>query len=436
MRRTTAKERRSVGRSGAWILEHLGGNWIIGMLLVASVVAMVTHRIGMPYSVGLVLAGIGLAILPIGFVAPLTPDLIFFIFLPPLVFEAAIQIPWQPFRRELPLLLALVTVGVALAAVVVAVGMHWVVGWSWIGAGLFGVLIAATDPVSVIAMMKQVAVPKRLHLLVESESLLNDGVAAVAFAVLVAISAGAGASVPEIGVELVTVIVGGVVMGAAVALPLVWIAGRTRDRLVEVTLTTTIAFGSFWAAEHIHVSGVLATLTAGLIVGNYGFLGSFATENRSAMVGFWDFAAFLVNSFVFLLIGGSEAGMDVGAVLGIAAFAFILSLLGRALAVYPLSALFRRTGLWVPAKYQHVLVWGGLRGALALALALALPATIPERVEIITVAFVVVAASIFLQGLTVPRLIAALGLIQGKPDDQGTSTVSSAIGASSGQSSV
>ena len=143
-----------------------------------------------------------------------------------------------------------------------------------------------------------------------------------------------------------------------------------------------------------------------------------------------------MNSFVFLLIGGREAAVDVGAVIGIAAFAFILSLLGRALAVYPLSALFRRSKLWVPGGYQHVLVWGGLRGALALALALALPATIAERVEIITVAFVVVAASIFLQGTTVPRLIAALGLIQPSPEDQGTSTVSSATGSVSGQSSV
>ncbi len=405
-------KRGGVTGNGGSKVEQLGGSWLILLLAVASLVAMVSHRIGMPYSVGLVLAGLGLAALPIGFQAPLTPELIFSIFLPPLVFEAAIQIPWRPFRRELPLLLALVTLGVALAAGVVAVGMHALVGWSWIGAALFGVLIAATDPVSVIAMMKQVAVPPRLHLLVESESLLNDGVAAVGFAVLVAIAAGAGTSAPVVAVELATVIGGGVLVGAAVALPIVWLAGQTRDRLVEITLTTIIAYGSFWAAEHIHVSGVLATLTAGLIVGNYGFLGSFADENRQAMLGFWDYAAFLVNSFVFLLIGGREAAIDLGAVVGIAAVAFVLSLLGRALAIYPLSALFRRGSLAVPAGYQHVLVWGGLRGALALALALALPATIPERVEIITVAFVVVAVSIFLQGTTVPRLIAWLGLIQ------------------------
>lgn len=393
-------------------MESLGGTWLILLLLVASVVAMITRRIGMPYSVGLVLAGIGLAVLPIGFEAPLTPELIFSIFLPPLIFEAAIQIPWKPFRKELPLLLLLVTVGVVLAAGVVAFGMHHLAGWSWIGAGLFGVLIAATDPVSVIAMFRTVPVPHRLHLLVESESLLNDGVAAVGFTVLVAVAAGADTTAPAIAGDLLLVIGGGILVGAGVALPIVWIAGQTRDRLVEITLTTIIAWGSFWAAEYIHVSGVLATLTAGLVVGNYGFIGSFADENRREVLGFWEYAAFLVNSLVFLLIGGREADVDFLAVLGIAAAAFALQLGGRAAAVYPLSALFRPTALKVPGGYQHVLVWGGLRGALSLALALAIPATVAERGEIITVAFVVVAFSIFLQGLTVPRLIAWLGLVR------------------------
>ena len=404
-------------------MEDFGGEWLFVLLLVASVVAMVTRRIGMPYSVGLVLAGVALALTPgVGFEAPLTPELIFSIFLPPLVFEAAIQIPWKPFRKEMPLLLALVTVGVVLAAGVVAVGMHLVAGWSWIGAALFGVLIAATDPVSVIAMFRTVPVPHRLHLLVESESLLNDGVAAVAFTVLVAIAAGGAASAPAIGGQLAVVIGGGVLMGAAVALPVVFLAGQTRDRLVEITLTTLIAWGSFWAAEHFHFSGVLATLTAGLIVGNYGFIGSFADENRSEVLGFWEYAAFLVNSLVFLLIGGREATMALGSVVGIAAVAFVLQLAGRAAAVYPLASVFRRGALRVPGGYQHVLVWGGLRGALSLALALALPATVPERGEIITVAFAVVAVSIFLQGLTVPRLIAWLGLVR-KDDLDATETI-------------
>jgi CPA1 family monovalent cation:H+ antiporter len=117
---------------------------LLGILLfVSSLVAMVTRRLNLPYSVGLVTAGIILALLPFGLEMPLTPELVFSVFLPPLVFEAAIQIPWRPFRRELPVLLLLVTVGVLLAAAIVAVGMHYLIGWSWIGAAFFGVLIAA-----------------------------------------------------------------------------------------------------------------------------------------------------------------------------------------------------------------------------------------------------------------------------------------------------
>lgn len=173
------------------------------MLFVASLVAMLTRRIGMPYSVGLVIAGFGLALTPLGADFKLTPELIMQVFLPPLVFEAAIQIQWRPFKREMPLLLALVTVGVVLAAALVATGMHYLAGWGWLGAAFFGVLIAATDPVSVIAMFKEVKVDHRLHLLVESESLLNDGVAALGFALLLGIAAGGQVGAASIGGSLV-----------------------------------------------------------------------------------------------------------------------------------------------------------------------------------------------------------------------------------------
>lgn len=389
-----------------------------GLLLLASLVAMITRRLDMPYSVGLVVAGIALALLPLQIPLPLTPELIFFVFLPPLVFEAAIQIPWRPLRREMPLLLALVTIGVVLAAGVVAVGMHYWSGWSWIGAALFGVLIAATDPVSVIAAFKALRVEHRLHLLVESESLLNDGVAAVGFAILAGVAAGEAAGPAAIGIKLVTTVFGGIACGLVVAVPLVLIAGRTTDRLVEITLTMVIAYGSFLLAEEFHMSGVLATLTAGLIVGNYGFLGSISADGRQGVLNHWEYVAFLINSLIFILIGGREAAMPLLAVLEAAVAATLLSLLGRAAAVYPVMLVFRRTALAVPSAYQHVLFWGGLRGALALALALGLPASIPERDTIIAVAFAVVAFSIFVQGLTMPPMIRRLGLIARAHDDE------------------
>ncbi len=386
------------------------------MLFIASLVAMATHRLKLPYSVGLVVAGIALALFAPGSTPPLTPELIFFVFLPPLVFEAAIQIPWKPLGREMPLLLALVTLGVIFAAGVVAVGMHYWIGWSWLGAGLFGVLIAATDPVSVIAAFKQLRVQPRLHLLVEAESLLNDGVAAVGFAILAALAAGAPAEGGAIAGKLLLTVFGGIAAGAGVAVPLIFVAGRTRDRLVEITLTMLIAYGSFLLAEHFHASGVLATLTAGLIVGNWGFLGPISEDGRRGVLHHWEFTAFLINSLIFILIGGREAKTPILTVLEAAAAATLLSLIGRAVGVYPVMAAFKHTRLCVPWAYKHVLFWGGLRGALALALALALPREIAERGQIITVAFAVVAFSIFVQGLTMPWMIHRLGLIEKDPE--------------------
>jgi CPA1 family monovalent cation:H+ antiporter len=383
-------------------------------LFVACLVAMVTRRLKLPYSAGLVAAGLMLALLPLGFEVRLTPELIFTIFLPPLIFEAAIQIPWAPLRRELPLLLVLVTFGVLLAALIVAAGMHWLVGWSWLGAAFFGILVAATDPVSVIALFRDIPVQPRLHLLVEAESLLNDGVAAVGFVVLVAIAGGAPLTLPFVAGKLLVTALGGVAAGAAVALPLLLLAGRTEDRLVEITLTTLAAFGAFLLAEHFHTSGVLAGLTAGLLVGNVGWMGSISDSSRPNVLYFWDYAAFLANSFIFILIGAAMAGTSWLPVLEAAAIAILLAMAGRAATVYPVAALFRGSALALPAPYQHVLWWGGLRGALALALALALPASVAEREQIIAVAFAIVAFSVFVQGLTMGPLIGRLGLVERK----------------------
>jgi CPA1 family monovalent cation:H+ antiporter len=381
------------------------------LLIVACLIAILTRRFGWPYIVGLVAAGIGIAWLPNAPQLPLSRDLIFYVFLPPLVFEAALQLEWPRFRRELPVTLTLAFIGVALAAGLVAVGMHWLIGWSWIGAALFGVLIAATDPVSVIASFRELKVQPRLAMLVESESLLNDGVAAVGFAVLAAVAAGGAATVGSVVPSFLWTLFGGILIGGAVAAAVLVIAGRTSDHLVEIALTTVAAYASFLGAEHFHASGVLASLTAGLVVGNVGAMGSISDEGRGHVLAAWEYFAFLANSFVFLLIGFHEASQPIHQ-LGwkVGAAAVLLVLIGRAVAVYPLSALFGRSTVAVPTPYQHVLFWGGLRGALALALALALPAEVPERLAIIVTAFLVVAFSIFVQGLTMPWLVRRLRL--------------------------
>ena len=383
------------------------------LLLVACLIAMVSRRIGLPYSVGLVAAGVAIAFIPNTPTLPLSRDLIFNILLPPLVFEAALQLPWRSFRRELPVVVTLAFFGVALAAAIVAAGMHFGLGWSWLGAALFGVLIAATDPVAVIAAFKEMNAEERLSMLVESESLLNDGVVAVAFAVLVGIATGASAGIGSIVPSFLWTLFGGALIGAAVSAVILLLAGRTRDHLVEITLTTLAAYGSFLMAERVHASGVLASLTAGLMIGNLGRMGSISDEGRPHVLSAWEFFAFLANSFVFLLIGIQEAGVPVNRLGYVtAASAILLVLVGRAATIYPLALLFRATKLKVSFPYQHVPFWGGLRGALALALALTVPASVPERVPIIITAFVVVAFSIFVQGLTMPWLVNRFGLTE------------------------
>lgn len=375
------------------------------LLIVASLVAMISRRIGLPYTAGLVLAGIALAFLPVGANLPLSRELIFNVFLPPLIFEAALQLRWRRFREELPLTVVLAFLGVAISALLVTAGMHWLLGWSWLGAAFFGVLIAATDPVSVIAAFKEMKAEPRLSMVVESESLLNDGVAAVGFAILISVAEGGGLSVGGIATSLLWTVFGGVAIGGAIAFVVLTVAGRTEDHLVEVTLTTVIAWASFLLAEHVHASGVFAALAAGIIVGAFGPRGSISVAGRQHVQDFWAYAAFLANSCLFLLIGSHEAHQPIALVSGALVAGILLTLLGRAAAVYPLAALFARTGLRLPATYQHVLVWGGLRGAVGLALALAVPATVAERGAIVVVTFGVVAFSIFAQGLTMPPLL-------------------------------
>lgn len=384
----------------------------LSLLLVASAVAILTRRLRVPYSVGLVFAGILLAFFPLYTTIPFTKDLIFNLFLPPLVFEAAIAISWKELRKEFLLVLILASVGVCLSAAVTALGMRYLLGWPMISALLFGALIAATDPVSVIATFNEAGVHSRIRLLVETESLLNDGTAAVAFAVILAAAVGGAPTVGGIAGKLVVTVGGGVLCGALVAVLIVLLAGRTGDSLVKFTLTTVIAYGSFLIAEHFHFSGILATLTAGLLVGNLGHLGATAPRNGEAIHAYWEYLGFLANSFIFIVIGVQVSLQNFKSVLLPTIVAILFVLVGRACAVYPCCALFARSELRVQGKHQFILFWGGLRGALALALSIGLPDWVPQRNLIISVTFAVVAFSIFVQGLSMTPLLRRVGEIR------------------------
>ena len=383
------------------------------LLLIAAVVAMLTRRLRFPYSVGLVLAGIALVLLPIAPPIHIPNEVIYNSLLPPLLFEAAFYLRWEKLRPQLPLIVTLAVFGVAIGGGVSAAGIHFLSGWPWATALVFGALIAATDPVSVLATFREAREHGRLALLIESESLLNDGVAAVAFAVTVALAMALPLSPLDIAARLSGSVAGAIACGAAVAGAALFLMGQSKDHLVELTFTTIAAWGSFLLAEQLHASGVLAVIVAGLIMGNIGPLGVISDQGRESVRIFWEYAAFVANSIVFLLIGIYQAqlyrtgGLPFG--WRIATIAAFVVLAGRAISVYILCGLFHRTRLRVKIRHQHALVWGGLRGALALALALGLPEDLPNRLDIIEASFAVVAFSVFAQGLTMPLLLRKIG---------------------------
>lgn len=397
---------------------------VVLLLSVAMLVAIGARQIKLPYTVGLVVVGAALTISHTDFGPHLTHDLIYDLILPPLLFEAALSIPWRELRRDGPPILALSTLGTVIAAAAVASGMTWLLGWPPASALVYGSLIAATDPVAIIAMFKDNKIHGRMRLLVEAESLMNDGAAAVLFAVTLGWAVAGNAE--QVGWEtvgtLARIVLGGIGVGAVCGGAAILLAGRASEHLVEAALTTIAAFSSFLIAERLHVSGVLATVTAGLMMGNLGLLSaedkSYLTrKGREFVVSFWEYAAFVANSVVFLMIGIDVAGApfeSYGPKLIVGAIS--IGLVGRALTVYPISMAFLRSRWVVTFPEQHVLWWGGLRGALGLALALSLPPSLPMRDEIMMATFAVVGFSIVIQGLTMPVLLRRLGFLKEQYD--------------------
>jgi CPA1 family monovalent cation:H+ antiporter len=394
---------------------------IIGLLIIAVLVALAARWLKLPYTVGLVFVGIIMAATQSPTDLQLTPDFIFEFILPPLLFEAALNIHWRELQRDFSIVLSLAIFGTVIAASVITAGLV-ALGWPLKSAAMFGILIAATDPVAVIAMFKDNGVGGRLRLLTEAESLFNDGVAAVLFILALGWATDGDISAAhDVEVFLITV-GGGIFLGALCAGAALAIAGQTGDHLVESTITAVTAFGSFQLAQYFQCSGVLATITAGLLIGNFGVLAGdeqsqMTAQGREFALALWEFIAFIANSLVFLLIGVTVAKIPFSQ-LGFAALGgiILLVLLGRAAGVYPLCFLFTKSRHAVSLGEQHVLWWGGLKGALGLALAMALPLTLPFRNEILIATFGVVSFSIIAQGLTMPLLLKRLGFIEARPN--------------------
>lgn len=394
------------------LMEILNVGQLEILLVAAAFIVLISRKIRIPYTVGLVLGGAVLASLGILDGVSFTKDLVFGVLLPPLIFEGAFFIEWKQLRVELLPVLVLATVGVLVTAAVVTTGMYLAGTWSFAAALLYGALISATDPVSVIALFKELKTHGRLRLLVEAESLFNDGAAAGLFAVAMLTTEGAHPSISLVSTAFVQEVGGGLLTGVVVGIVAVFCVRRTMDHLVQLTFTATAAFGAFLAADYLHFSGVLAVLVCGLIVGTLGEIGCDDPDGRIAVNAFWEFGAFVANLIVFLLIGAREHDLWEVMVhhIGLVGLGIAFTLLGRIVSVYGLSACFCRSRWKIDLRHQHVLVWGGLRGALSLALALSLPEGFAFREEIIAVTFGVVAFSLIVQGMTMAPLMRRLKL--------------------------
>ncbi|MBK6430295.1 Na+/H+ antiporter [Candidatus Amarolinea dominans] len=345
---------------------------IIELLLVASLVAILVRRLRVPYTVALVLVGLVLT-LQQPLELSLTPELILALLVPPLVFEAAFHINFTELRRNLPGILLLAVVGVILSTLIVGGAVSLVTPLSLPIALVFGALISATDPVAVVALFRALGAPRRLALLVEGESLLNDGTAIVLFNLVLAAALTGHFDLLNGVADFLRVSAGGVVVGLALGWIAAQIIARVDDYLIETTLTTVLAFGAYLVAERLHFSGVLAVVVAGLVNGNIGPQGMSPTT-RIVLFNFWEYVAFLANSFIFLLIGLQVNVPTLLANWQPIAWAIVAVLAARSIVTYSLGWVVNRFSDPLPLRWLHVLNWGGLRGAIALALALSLPA--------------------------------------------------------------
>lgn len=381
------------------------------LIVIASVVAMIGRYIKIPYALALVITGLLVGpshILP---QVHLDPHILFTVFLPPLLFESAIHMRVSLLRDNWKPVTIYAFAGTIASTFIVGFLVSWLLKIPILSALVFGALISPTDPISVISIFKQLGVGKRLSLMIEAESLFNDGVAIVIFSLLVNLALGGSISFVSSLESFFIVVLGGAGIGGLIGFFASRLTREFDDHLLEITMTTIVAFGSYLAAESAGVSGVIAVVTAGLLMGSYGMRTGMSPTTKLSVSSFWEYAAFVVNSIVFLIVGFEVTVVHLSAAIPAVVAAFVSVLIGRAVAIYGLSPLINSMhGGDVPLAWQHVFFWGGFRGAIPMALVIGLGRNFPGRDELVVMTFGVVLISLLLQGLTLKPLMKKIGI--------------------------
>lgn len=410
---------------------------LLVVFMIAGGVGVFVAKIGrFPYTVALLLAGIGVSITHTVFGIPifgitLSHDLILLVLLPPLLFEGAATTDLGSFRENFPPIITLSVVGLILSIIVLGALGRFAFGFPILIALLFAAMILPTDPVSVLALFDELGAPERLSTLVEGESLVNDGTGVVIFSALFAIirSAGPNTDLSTLltierlvgtAFDIVVASAGGVAVGLLTGYIVYRVMINLDEHMTEVVLTLILAYGSFLLAEHyLGVSGVIATVVAGLFIGNRGAEYAMSPQTKLSVFNTLETAAFIVNTFIFVAIGASTPVRLFVRYAEPIAIAIVLVLLARVVAVYPLTALVNYvTDPDVPLDYQHVMVWGGLHASIPIALVLGLPSTFPYSNQLRAMVFGVAAFSLIVQGLSMSNVLDRLGIVTRSEDQR------------------
>jgi CPA1 family monovalent cation:H+ antiporter len=398
--------------------------FFVAFLVAMPLVAFLSGRLRLPYTVALVLVGLVVSVLPIQDKVQVSPELVVTVLLPGLVFEAAYRLDGSELRRTFGGVALLAVPGVLITAAVVAFVLHAATGLPVNEAFLVGAIVSATDPVAVVSTMRRLDAPKRLVTLVDAESLFNDGTAALAFVVAVA---ALGADPPTLGdsvVRFAMALLASVVIGGVSGFLISRALRTTSDHLIELTLTLLAAYGTYLVADLVQASGIIASVVAGIVLGSYGRRQGISPRALDAIDVVWEFLAFILTGAAFLLIGIAIPLPTLAAAAVSIVWGVVAVLAGRAIVIYALlggAARFeRRIGLVpsLPLSWLHVMNWTGLRGAVAAALALSIPQGTADRELLQGIVFGVVLFTLLVQGTTAGRVLhwAGVGTDEAPPE--------------------
>jgi monovalent cation:H+ antiporter, CPA1 family len=387
------------------------------LVSLAAVTALAANRLRMPSSVALVALGIVAGILLPAGAIEVTPGLVLLVLVPGLVFEAALRLELPHLRRTFGWLVLLAAPGVLVSALVVAIVLNLAIQLPFELGMVVGAMVAATDPVAVVSTFRNLGAPARLTTLVEGESLFNDGTALVLFVVTVG-AVRAPVTLAQTGMTVLVTVASSIVIGVAVG----WLASRliklVDDHSIELTISLAAAYGTYILTDALHESGIIATVVAGVVIGTYGRSVGLSRRALDTLDTVWEFIAFLLTAFAFLLVGLAISFGNLVAAMPAIVFGLVGILVGRAIVVYGLLGVAarlmpgrgRRERIGVPLPWLHVLFWAGLRGAVAVAMALSLPSDFPQRALLQEITFGVVLFTLFVQGTTAERVVRRLGV--------------------------